>query len=560
MLRRTIAITFALAAAACASAPPSRPPHTGSTTFEQKMAWILRLEDQRMLRDPAPPVAPPSRRRRLRRGEKAAGRCRRRRRRPISCACSATARRACGAAPRWRSDASACATASSRCVALLRDADPEVRQMAAFALGLIGDKAARGSAGDGARRPVAARAGQRRRSARPHRRRRRRRRDRPPGVAGRAVRRARRHARRRRRRAARSAGVGVPAGDLRARPAEGVRPAGGRRARSRRASRRVRWWPVAYALQRLDDKRALGALLALAKDAHPYTRAFAAKGLGALKDASAVPTLLPLLAEPRSRASSIESVRALGRIGDPSPAPAAAEADPGERTPIRTCGSKRWTRSAACTRPACRDLLLDSLSDPQPGDPRRGAADPPRRSIPSSSSPCCRGSIPIPIWSVRAALASALGTLPPDIGAAAADDDAGRSGSARHPGGARGARQASARRTRRPILLRAPEGRRSGGARRRRDRARRAEAAERRSRRSPTPIEFGQRDAAYTARAAALAALVEVRRGGGDAGAEDGAGRQGLGRPRPRGDAAEGARSGVGCRRRSADSSRADDR
>ena len=52
---------------------------------------------------------------------------------------------------------------------------------------------------------------------------------------------------------------------------------------------KVRWWPVAYAFQRIDDKRALTALLTLAKESHPYTRAFAAKGLGGLKDASAVP-------------------------------------------------------------------------------------------------------------------------------------------------------------------------------------------------------------------------------------------------------------------------------
>ena len=32
---------------------------------------------------------------------------------------------------------------------------------------------------------------------------------------------------------------------------------------------RVRWWPVAFALQRLEDKRALPALLTLAKEAQP---------------------------------------------------------------------------------------------------------------------------------------------------------------------------------------------------------------------------------------------------------------------------------------------------
>ena len=35
------------------------PPKPAGPTFEQKMAWILRLEDQRMLRDPRAAVAPP---------------------------------------------------------------------------------------------------------------------------------------------------------------------------------------------------------------------------------------------------------------------------------------------------------------------------------------------------------------------------------------------------------------------------------------------------------------------------------------------------------------------
>src|SRR4051812_36605831 len=57
MLRRTIAIAFALAASACVSAP--LPPPKFVPTFEQKMSEILRLEDQRMLRDPAPVPPPP---------------------------------------------------------------------------------------------------------------------------------------------------------------------------------------------------------------------------------------------------------------------------------------------------------------------------------------------------------------------------------------------------------------------------------------------------------------------------------------------------------------------
>src|SRR5687767_13503444 len=45
----------------CASAPPAPAPTIG---FEQKMGWILQLEDRRVLSLPAPPpaVVPPARR------------------------------------------------------------------------------------------------------------------------------------------------------------------------------------------------------------------------------------------------------------------------------------------------------------------------------------------------------------------------------------------------------------------------------------------------------------------------------------------------------------------
>jgi hypothetical protein len=53
---------------------------------------------------------------------------------------------------------------------------------------------------------------------------------------------------------------------------------------------RVRWWPVAFALQRLEDKRA--RLRSGARQGFQlHTRAFAVKGLAALKDRSAVPAV-----------------------------------------------------------------------------------------------------------------------------------------------------------------------------------------------------------------------------------------------------------------------------
>ena len=53
------ALSLLLFASACASAPPAanppsvRPP---VVTWEEKLGWILRLEDQRLIRDPNPPA------------------------------------------------------------------------------------------------------------------------------------------------------------------------------------------------------------------------------------------------------------------------------------------------------------------------------------------------------------------------------------------------------------------------------------------------------------------------------------------------------------------------
>src|SRR5207247_10760116 len=130
-------IALHLGAAACATAPAVAPPAPAGPTFEQKMAWMLRLEDHRVLRDPAPaippaPAPPPVR------GRKA----------PAPAVAPPPpppdlVRLLADAEPRVRRRA---ALAIGRVglregvaplVALLADGDPEVRQMAAFALGLI---------------------------------------------------------------------------------------------------------------------------------------------------------------------------------------------------------------------------------------------------------------------------------------------------------------------------------------------------------------------------------------------------------------------------------------
>ena len=373
------------------------------------MGWILRLEDQRVLRDSAPEVAPnppmaargqpppalaepqpPPDLVRLLSDEEARVR-----------------RRAALAIGRV-----ALAEGVPPLVRLLTDADPEVRQMAAFALGLVGDKTARDPLVGALADPSPLVQGSAAEAL---------------GLIGDAA-------------AADAIGSFtariVQSGALAETPAEqdearrdtpaaacrlGLYALVRLKAYPQLASAvldpngqpRVRWWPVAFALQRLEDRRALPALLTLAKDAHPYTRAFAVKGLAALKDRSALPVLMPLLSS-GERAVLIETVRALGRIGDPSAAEPLvriireAAADPHVRLEaVRAVGGVHV--------PAVSDALLDVLADPSP--PIRAAALGSLAAFdPENFVTVLSGLDPDSHWSVRAALATILATLTPEAG------------------------------------------------------------------------------------------------------------------------------------------------
>jgi cyclophilin family peptidyl-prolyl cis-trans isomerase/HEAT repeat protein len=407
-MRLIAALTLLLAASACASAPPvpPKPPEPG---FDEKMSWILRLEDERVLRDPAPPVPPPpvpvrGQRtpllippppppdlvRLLQDGE------------------ARIRRRAALAVGRV-----GLSEAVGPLAGLLKDADPEVQQMAAFALGLIGDARAReplvaalsdtsllvrGSAaealgliGDAAAAPPVAdlAAGIVESGALPE----------TYSEADESVR-------------------DSPAGAFRlalfalvrmraySELARAVLDAAGRP--------RVRWWPVAYALQRIEDERARQALTMLLEDAHPYTRAFAAKGLGGIRDRGAVPQLLPLAGRTgdADRMVAVEAIRALGRIADPAGAPVllkilqSREADP-------TLRLEAASAIGAIRTDGVYDTLLDLLGDSQP--PIRAAAIRALAEFDTEAFVTVLSAMdPDPHWTVRAALATVLGELPAD--------------------------------------------------------------------------------------------------------------------------------------------------
>ena len=167
VVQTAVAVSLVLASA-CVPTPPPKLPEAPQVPKQQKMAWILQLEDQRLLRIdlPAPPPPPPPVK-----GKKPA---------PVVTPPPPSSlpdlsilvrdgdaqvrRRAALAIGRVRSkDGVAMLTPA------LADTDADVRTMAAFALGLIGDAAAESALAPLLERSPAARARARRGSPGPHR-------------------------------------------------------------------------------------------------------------------------------------------------------------------------------------------------------------------------------------------------------------------------------------------------------------------------------------------------------------------------------------------------------
>ena len=102
------------------------------------------------------------------------------------------------------------------------------------------------------------------------------------------------------------------------------------------------WWPVAYAIQRLPDPRSAPALLTLLNTPGRYTAAFAARGLGAIKAAAAA-TPLRTIVETTHRPS-----------GGGHPGPARPGGDRTTRAPrqpsLPSCSMPRLTQRCASKR------------------------------------------------------------------------------------------------------------------------------------------------------------------------------------------------------------------
>jgi cyclophilin family peptidyl-prolyl cis-trans isomerase len=171
---------------------------------------------------------------------------------------------------------------------------------------------------------------------------------------------------------------------------------------------RIRWWPAAYALQRLEDPRAVPALLTLLQGEGAYAAAFAARGLGAMKDPRAVEPLIAAATKEARPAVRFRAVEALGRLGDAragAPLLALLRQTLDDATRLEVVTALGRLRVAGAY-----DSVLDLLSDPWP--PMRIASARALAAIDAEAFVTVLSGLDIdPDWTVRAGLAETLATL-----------------------------------------------------------------------------------------------------------------------------------------------------
>lgn len=171
------------------------------------------------------------------------------------------------------------------------------------------------------------------------------------------------------------------------------------------------WWPVAYALQRVGDARATPALVGLAHAAGIYTAAFALRSVGATPEGFQLAQRFAIDASADARVR-VAAIRALGRPGSAA----------GATTLLSLVGTPGLSSTlvlevlnalSATADPRALDVMLDRLADPRP-QVRAAAIAGAAKIDPDGFLLVVSSLGPDRDWSVRAALATTLGTLESD--------------------------------------------------------------------------------------------------------------------------------------------------
>src|SRR5579862_2808606 len=172
------------------------------------------------------------------------------------------------------------------------------------------------------------------------------------------------------------------------------------------------WWPVAFALQRLHDPKSAPALLTLARVPAVCTPAFAIRGLAAIGNADVLPIGRAIAADKNADVRlRVTAVAAIGRLGaaDGAAPLLALATDPS--TP-RNLALEAVTAAGATKDRSAFAALLTLMHDAWPS--MRAAALSAAAAVDADDFLLVVPSFaPDPDWSVRAALAGIFSKLPP---------------------------------------------------------------------------------------------------------------------------------------------------
>jgi HEAT repeat protein len=176
---------------------------------------------------------------------------------------------------------------------------------------------------------------------------------------------------------------------------------------------RFDWWAATFTAMRLELPSMMPVLLAAALSDDPASRALAARGLGALKDARGFETLAKLVRDPDQKVAA-QALKALGTLGD---ARGTAVAVSMLASPSLTV--QREALRALAVLPG--DRATRARLVPLVGAKEAWIRGPALRALARADADefalVLSGLDPDPDWSVRAELATALGDIGGELGA-----------------------------------------------------------------------------------------------------------------------------------------------
>ena len=170
---------------------------------------------------------------------------------------------------------------------------------------------------------------------------------------------------------------------------------------------RFDWWAATWAAMRMEVPGLRPVLLAAARSNDPLSRAWAARGLGALKDSADAPAIIALLRD-RDEGVLVNALRAAALLGDSAAGPVVAGQLGSTSTAVRAEALRAL--AALPPDPALRERIVAELASPEPAV-RAAALLALAREDREDFALVLSGLDPDPDPSVRAALAGALADL-----------------------------------------------------------------------------------------------------------------------------------------------------